>query len=67
MNKEGKNRFTIPFPKLLSQFIPALHLTPQGLFLKMKKDRLIWDGSFLVRFNLSCDNMYMNQELYDIA
>ena len=38
MNKEGKNRFTILFPKLLAQFIPALHLTSQGLF-KIKKEK----------------------------
>ena len=38
MNKEGTNRFTIPFPKLLAQFILALHLTSQGLF-KIKKEK----------------------------
>ena len=37
INKDENNNYIIPFPKILTRFIPDLHLTPQGLLLKLGK------------------------------
>ena len=61
MNKDDKHCFSLYFPKYLTDFIPNLHLTPQGLLCKQgTNDRLIWDGSFLVDENSTSVNMMMN-------
>ena len=49
MNKDVKHCFSLFFPRFLTDFIPNLHLTPQGLLCKNgKNDRLVWNGKFLV-------------------
>ena len=37
MNKEDKNQYLIPLPNWLAQFLPNLHITPQGLLAKNEK------------------------------
>ena len=34
INKDEQNNNIIPFPKILTRFIPDLHLTPQGFLIK---------------------------------
>jgi len=54
----------MPFPSWIARFIPNLHLTPQGLVIKPgKNDRLVFDGSHLIKFNSSCVNMFTNPNL----
>ena len=37
MNKDEKNNYIIPFPKILTRFIPNLQLTPHDLLIKPGK------------------------------
>ena len=49
MNKEEWNKFVVALPCWIEYFIPYLYLSPQGLIQKLgKKDRLIFNASFLV-------------------
>ena len=42
-------------PNWLEKFIPHLYLSPQGLIIKEgKKDRLVFDSSFLVNSHSKC-------------
>ena len=48
MNKEERNSYLLPFPEWMWRFVPNLHLRPHALVVQPeKKDRLIFDGSFL--------------------
>ena len=48
MNKEVQHSFVIPFPDWVIPLCPNIHLTPNGILVKLgKNDRLIWHGSFL--------------------
>ena len=38
INKDEQNNNIIPFPKILTRFIPDLHLTPQGFLIKPGKN-----------------------------
>ena len=63
MNKDEKNNYIIPFPKILTCLIPDLHLTPQGLLIKLgKNDRSIWDGTFTIDHNSKYINMMMDNK-----
>jgi hypothetical protein len=61
MNKEDKREYVLTFPAYLKDFIPDLWLTPNGLLqIPGKKDRVIFDSSFLLHahsrvFNLCID------------
>ena len=58
INKETQHCYVIPFPRWLARLCPNIHLTPQGLLIKAgKKDRMIWDGSFLPTWYATCINM----------
>ena len=61
MNKEDRHSFLIPFPRILAWFAPNVMLTPQGLVIKPpKKDRLVWDGSFMIFYKSVCVNSMFN-------
>ena len=48
INKEESNKFVGVLPSWLENFIPHIHLTPQGLLVKpIKKHRLVFDAAFL--------------------
>lgn len=52
MNKEDRNCYVIPMPCWLARFIPNAFFTPNGLLCKPgKKDRLVFDGSFLINWD----------------
>eukprot|EP00957_Ditylum_brightwellii_P141525 10781238-Ditylum_brightwellii.AAC.1 len=52
MNKDNRNCYLIPFPCWMTRFIPHIHVTPQGLIIKSKKnDRLVFDGSIKLKCN----------------
>ena len=54
MNKENKHKYLLPLPCWLARFIPNLHISPQGLIVKIdKNDRLVFDASYLLDFE-SC-------------
>ncbi len=58
MNKEDKHRYLLPLPCWLARFIPNLHVSPQGLIVKVdKNDRLVFDASHLIKFYSICSNM----------
>ena len=47
----------------LERFIPHLHLSLQGLIIKEgKKDRLVFDGSFLVNPHSKCTNSFATRD-----
>lgn len=49
MNKEDKRDYVLTLPAYLKDFIPDLWLTPNGLLrIPGKKDRVIFDSSFLL-------------------
>ena len=59
MNKEERNKFVAVLPFWIKHFILYLHLSPQGLVMKPnKKDRLIFDDSFLVNPHTKCINNF---------
>ena len=59
INKEEQNKWIIVLPSWLERFIPHLYLSPQGLIIKeSKKDRLVFDGSFLVNPHSKCVNSF---------
>ena len=61
MNKEERHSFLVALPGILARFFPDMHLTPQSLLKKPeRKDRLVWDGSFLIAFFSVCTNMLMD-------
>ena len=63
LNKEERNKYIAVFPCWLERFFPHLHLTPQGLVQKEgKKDRLVFDGSFLVNPTSACVNHFASPE-----
>ena len=63
MNKEDRNQYLISLPSWLARFIRHLHVTPQGLVIKLgKNDRLIWDGSFIPHWLATCINMMLSQD-----
>ena len=63
INKDEKNNDIIPFPKILTRFIPDLHLIPQGLLIKPgNNDRTIYDGTFTIDHNSKCINMMMDNK-----
>ena len=50
-------------PNWLERFIPHLHLSPQGLIIKEgKKDRPVFDGSFLVIPHSKCVNSFATRD-----
>lgn len=52
MNKEERNNFVLPLPNWTARFIPNAFFTPNGLVTKPgKKDRLVFDGSFLINWD----------------
>ena len=58
MNKETQHGYVIPFPDWVIPLCPNIHLTPNGILVKSgKKDRMIWDGSFLPFWWSICINM----------
>ena len=49
MKKDDIHCLSLCFPRFITDFIPNLHLTHQGILCKNRKnDQLVWDGSFLV-------------------
>ena len=64
MNKEDKHRYLLPLPCWLARFIPNLHISPQGLIIKLdKNDRLVFDASYLIKFYSICSNMMTTPSL----
>ena len=60
INQDEKNNYIIPFPKILTRFIPDFHLTPQGILIKLGENtRLIWNGTFTIDQNSKYINMMM--------
>ena len=58
MNKEDKHKYLLPLHCWLARFIPNIHISPQGLIIKIdKNDRLVFDASHLVKFYSICSNM----------
>lgn len=68
MNKEDKRNYVLTFPSFLADFIPDLWLTPNGLLrIPGKKDRVIFDASFLLdAFCRVYNNMVTNDDEPDI-
>ena len=58
LNKEHKHKYVMAFPGWIARFIPHLHVTPQGLLIKPKKNpRIIFDASIKLHYDLFCVNM----------
>ena len=64
MNKEEKHKYLLPLPGWLARFIPNIHISPQGLIVKVdKNDRLVFDASHLIKFYSVCSNMMTSPHL----
>ena len=62
-NKDEKNNYIIPFPKILTRFIHDPNLTPQSLLIKpRKKYRPIWDETYIIDHNSKCINIMMDNK-----
>ena len=58
LNKEHKHKYVMAFPGWISRFVPHLHITPQGLLIKPKKNpRIIFDASIKLFYDSFCVNM----------
>ena len=63
MNKEDKHKYNFTLPIWCARFIPNLHLSPQGLIVKLgKNDRLVNDASFVSTYESVCLNMLTRPE-----
>ena len=63
MNKEERNNYVLPLPNWAARFIPHAFFTPNGLVTKPgKKDRLVFDSSFLIDWNSQPINAMVNPD-----
>jgi hypothetical protein len=63
MSKEDRRDYVMTFPAYLKDFIPDLWLTPNGLLkIPGKKDRVIFDASFLIHHDSQAYNTLVSND-----